>query len=111
MYGGFPTSTASLNALLARYGIPSNVGALPFLATYVYTNVDLAYTQGVNLRGSILLRHDLRVDGAYSYLDPYDRVNKQTLTERSRNQGYFKTEYVSNRLGMVANVRASFLGQ
>ncbi len=111
VYGGFPTSTASLNALLAQYGIPPNFGALPFLATYLYTNVDKAYTQGVNLRGSVLLRRDLRVDGSYSYLDPYDRVNKQTLTERSRNQGFFKTEYVSNRLGMVANVRASFFGK
>jgi len=111
VYAGFPTSQAALATLLAKYGIPANFGALPYLATYVYTNVDQAYTQGLNLKGSVLLRRDLRVDAAYSYLDPYDRVDKQTLTERSRNQGYVKTEYVSNRLGLVANVRANFYGR
>lgn len=111
IYGGFPAGQAALETLLAKYGIPSNFGALPSLATYVYANVNQAYTQGLNLKGSILLRHDLRFDAAYSYLDPYDHVNRQTLTERSRNQGYFKTEYASKRLGLIANVRANFYGR
>jgi len=62
IYAGFPTSAAQLAALLAQYGIPSSFGAQPFLATYIYTNVDQAYTQGINLKGSVLLRRDLRVD-------------------------------------------------
>ena len=111
VFAGFPTSPAALATLLARYGIPSTFGAQPFLTTYVYTNVDQAYTQGVNLKGSVLLQRNLRVDGAYSYLDPYNVTDKQTLTERSRNQGYLKTEYVSNRFGVVANVRANFAGR
>ena len=111
VYAGFPTSEADLDALLAQYGIPASFGAQPFLATYLYTNVDQAYTQGINLKGSVLLSRDLRVDGFYAYLDPYDVTDKQTLTERSRNQGSVRTEYVSNRLGVVANIRGNFFGR
>jgi outer membrane receptor for ferrienterochelin and colicins len=111
VYAGFPTSEADLEALLAQYGIPQSFGAQPFLATYLYTNVDQAYTQGINLKGSVLLSRDLRVDGFYAYLDPYDVTDKQTLTERSRNQGSVRTEYVSNRLGLVANIRGNFFGR
>ena len=110
VYAGFPTSEAALETLLEQYGIPASFGAQPFLATYLYTNVDQAYTQGINLKGSVLLTRDLRVDGFYAYLDPYDVTDKQTLTERSRNQGSVRTEYVSNRLGLVANVRGNFFG-
>ncbi len=108
---GFPPTEAALDALLARYGIPSSFGAIPGLATYVYTNVDQAYTQGINLRGSLLLNRNLKVDGFYAYLDPYNVTDKQTLTERSRNSGYFRTEYVSHRLGLVANIRGNFFGR
>ncbi len=59
----------------------------------------------------MLLSRNLRVDATYAYLDPYDVTNKETLTERSRNQGYVRTEYVSNRLGMVANIRGNFFGR
>lgn len=111
IYAGFPMSEAELQQILSLYGIPVSFGAQPFLATYVYTNVDQAYTQGINLKGSVLLTHNLRVDGTYAYLDPYDVTDKDTLTERSRNQGYLRTEYVSNRLGMVANIRGNFFGR
>jgi len=111
VYGGFPTSEAALEALLAQYGIPLSFGAEPFLATYLYTNVDQAYTQGINLKGSVLLNRSLRVDGFYAYLDPYDVTDKQTLTERSRNSGYVRTEYVSQRLGLVANIRGNSFGK
>jgi outer membrane receptor for ferrienterochelin and colicins len=111
VFAGFPTSEADLDALLTQYGIPSWFGAQPGLATYVYTNVDKAYTQGVNLKGSVLLTHNLRVDAAYAYLDPYDATSHLILTERSRNQGYFKTEYISRRWGMIANIRANFYGK
>jgi outer membrane receptor for ferrienterochelin and colicins len=111
VFAGFPVSATQLQMLLARYGVPPSFGAQPFLATYIYTNTDKAYTQGVNIRGSIVLTHDLRVDGAYAYLDPYDRVNHQTLTERSRNQGYFKLEYFSRRWGLILNTRANFFGR
>ena len=111
VYGGFPTSEAALEALLAQYGIPLSFGAEPFLATYLYTNVDQAYSQGINLKGSVLLNRSLRVDGFYAYLDPYDVTDKQTLTERSRNSGYVRTEYVSQRLGLVANIRGNFFGK
>jgi outer membrane receptor for ferrienterochelin and colicins len=111
VFAGFPTSQDDLDAILTQYGIPSWFGAQPFLATYVYTNVDKAYTQGINLKGSVLLTHNLRVDGAYAYLDPYDATSHVILTERSRHQGYFKTEYVSNRRGFIANIRANFYGK
>jgi outer membrane receptor for ferrienterochelin and colicins len=111
IFAGVPINEAQLEALLAEYGIPPSFGAEPGLETFVYTNVDQAYTQGINLKGSVLLNHSLRVDGFYAYLDPYDVTDKQTLTERSRNSGYFRTEYVSNRLGLTANIRGNFFGR
>jgi outer membrane receptor for ferrienterochelin and colicins len=95
VFAGFPASEADLDAVLAQYGIPTWFGAQPGLATYLYTNVDQAYTRGINLKGSVLLNPSLRFDGSYGYLDPWDPINHQTLTERSRNQGYIKTEYIS----------------
>ncbi|WP_263357031.1 TonB-dependent receptor [Acidicapsa ligni] len=108
---GAPATQADLDTLLAQYGIPASFGAEPGLYTYVYTNVDQAYTQGINLKGSVLLNHNLRVDGFYAYLDPYDVTDKQTLTERSRNAGYFRTEYIARRLGLIANIRGNFYGR
>jgi outer membrane receptor for ferrienterochelin and colicins len=108
---GFPPDEAALAALLAQYGIPPTFGALPGLETFVYTNVDQAYTQGVNLKGSVLLNRDLKVDGFYAYGDPYSVTDKQTLPEVSRNSGYVRTEYVSRKLGLVANVRGNFFGK
>ncbi len=112
IFAGIPMTKADLEALLAQYGIPPSFGATgyPGLQTFVYTNVDQAYTQGVNLKGSVLLNRNLRVDGSYAYLDPYDVTDKQTLTERSRNSGYVRTEYVSRKLGLVANIRGNFFG-
>jgi len=108
---GFPPDEAALNALLAQYGIPPTFGALPGLETFIYTNVDQAYTQGVNLKGSVLLNRNLKVDAFYAYVDPYSVTDKQTLPEVSRNSGYIRTEYVSRRLGMVANIRGNFFGK
>lgn len=110
-FAGFPVSNRQLQAILTQYGVPAYFGAQPFLATYIYTNIDQAYTQGVNLKGSLLLTRRLRLDAAYSYLDPYDKGSHQILMERSRNQGYFKTEYVSRRWGFIANIRANFFGR
>lgn len=110
VFAGFPTSTARLQTLLAGYGVPSSFGAEPFLATYLYTNVDSAYTQGFNVKASYLVSQKLRIDGSYSYLDPYDVTNHQILTERSRHQGYLKAEYALNRWGLIANIRANFFG-
>ncbi len=42
VYAGFPQSEEALEAILAKYGVPLSFGAEPFLATYVYTNVDQA---------------------------------------------------------------------
>ncbi len=111
IFAGIPMNEAELQALLAEYGIPLSFGAQPGLMTFVYTNVDQAYTQGVNLKASVLLNRNVRVDGFYAYLDPYDVTDKQTLTERSRNSGYVRAEYVSNRLGLVANIRGNFFGK
>lgn len=108
---GIPLNEADLEALLAQYGVPFTFGAQPGLMTFIYTNVDQAYTQGINLKGSVLLNRNLRVDASYAYLDPYDVTDKQTLTERSRNSGYIRTEYVSQRLGLVANIRGNFFGR
>ncbi len=112
IFAGVPMSLEDLEALLEQYGIPSSFAATayPGLETFVYTNVDQAYTQGINLKGSVLLNRNLRVDGSYAYLDPYDVTDKQTLTERSRNSGYVRTEYVSRKLGLVANIRGNFFG-
>ncbi len=111
IYAGMPTDEAELEALLAEYGIPLSFGAEPGLMTFVYTNVDQAYTQGINLKGSVLLSRSLRVDGFYAYLDPYDVTDKETLTERSRNSGYFRAEYSAPRLGFVANIRGNYFGR
>lgn len=111
IFAGIPMSEAQLEALLAQYGIPLSFGAQPGLQTFVYTNVDQAYTQGINLKGSVLLNRNLRVDGFYAYLDPYDVTDKETLTERSRNSGYIRAEYVSNRFGFIANIRGNFFGR
>ncbi len=108
---GFPMTEAQLQALLGQYGIPPTFGAIPFVETFVYTNVDQAYTQGVNLRGSVLLNRNLRLDGFYAYVDPYSITDKQTLPEVSRNSGYLRAEYVSRRLGLVANIRGNFFGK
>ncbi len=77
---GFPATEDDLNALLAQYGIPPTFGALPGIETFIYTNVDQAYTQGINLKGSVLLNRNFKVDGFYAYLDPYDVTDRQTLT-------------------------------
>lgn len=111
IYAGFPTSEAQLEALLAEYGIPPSFGAQPFLATYLYINVNQAYTQGVNLKGSVLLNPHLRLDGYYAYLDPRNVTDKDELTGASRNSGFMRLQYVSHRLGMVANVRGNFFGR
>jgi outer membrane receptor for ferrienterochelin and colicins len=111
VFAGAPDTEDELEALLAQYGIPATFGAEPGLYTYLYTNVDQAYTQGINLKGSTLLSRNLRVDGFYAYLDPHDVTDKQTLAERSRNSGYVRTEYVSQRLGLVANIRGNFFGK
>lgn len=111
VYAGFPMSEAQLEALLAEYGIPLSFGAEPYLATYVYTNVDQAYTQGIRLQGSVMVNHNLRVDGIYAYLDPYDVTERETLPERSRNTGSFRVEYVSSRIGVIANLRGNFFGR
>jgi outer membrane receptor for ferrienterochelin and colicins len=107
---GFPPDEAALAALLAEYGVPPTFGALPGIETFIYTNVDQAYTQGINLKGSVLLNRNLRVDGFYAYVDPYDVTDKQTLTETSRNSGCFRTEYVSRHLGLIANIRGNVFG-
>lgn len=108
---GFPPDEAALDALLAQYGIPPAFGALPGIETFLYTNVDQAYTQGFNLNGSILLNRNLKVDGFYAYVDPYSVTDKQTLPEVSRNSGYLRTEYVSRRIGLIANIRGNFFGK
>ena len=111
IFAGFPAVDTDLEALLAQYGVPRSFGGQPGLATYIYTNVDQAYTRGINLKAGVLITHNLRVDGAYGYLDPYDAINHQTLVACSHNQGYFRTEYVSNGLGLIANIRGSFFGR
>ena len=111
IYAGTPMDQAQLNALLAEYGIPPSFGAEPGLLTFVYTNVNQAYTQGVNLKGSVLLSRNLRVDGFYAYLDPRNVTGQDELTGASRNSGYVRAGYTSNRLGLTANIRGNFFGR
>lgn len=111
IFAGFPAEETDLEALLAQYGVPSSFGGQPGLATYIYNNVDQAYTRGINLKAGVLITRNLRVDGAYGYLDPYDTINHQTVVECSHNQGYFKTEYVLNRWGLITNIRGNFFGR
>lgn len=111
VYAGTPTDETQLDALLAEYGIPLSFGAEPGLMTFVYTNVNQAYTQGVNLKGSVLVTHDFRVDGFYACLDPRNVTDQDELTGASRNSGFVRAEYTMNRLGMVANIRGNFFGK
>jgi len=108
---GIPMDQAQLDALLAEYGIPPSFGAEPGLLTFVYTNVDQAYTQGINLKGSVLLNHNLRIDSYYAYLDPRDVTDQGEITGASRNSGFVRAQYTVNRLGIVANIRGNLFGK
>jgi len=105
---GTPRTAAELNAILAEYDIPAFFHPLLNRQTFIYMNQSRIYTQGVELDGEFALRRNLRVSGAYTYLNALDRVTRLPLTQRHRHHGQTRVDYAIPRLGLAANVRGTF---
>lgn len=105
---GVPRSPAELDALLARYNLPAAFFPLLNRQTFVYFNVQRVYTQGMEVDGEVALRRQWRVGGAYTFLNAVDGTARLALPQRHRHHGFVKTEYVSRRFGLAANLRGTF---
>jgi outer membrane receptor for ferrienterochelin and colicins len=108
---GQDCSGASLNQRLQQYGVPPSfqydaTGAAFF--TFIYRNVNRAYTQGFNANTQIALTKDVRVLGSYTYLEAVDFLNHVWLPYRSRHQGHAAIEYANRHWGLMANLRGNF---
>jgi outer membrane receptor for ferrienterochelin and colicins len=104
-------SGASLNQILQQYGIPpafqyDATGAAFF--TFIYRNVDQAFTRGFNANTAVALTRKLRAVGGYTYLEAVDSLNHSWLPDRSRHQGHAGVEYADLRRGLLANLRGNF---
>lgn len=108
---GTPTTVDALQALMARYGIPPSFQPLLNRQTFIYQNFNNVYTQGFEVDGSLALTSQLRLQGAYTYLDAVDDGTGLRLSQRHRHQGYVKTDYAHRRWGLHANVRGTFYSQ
>ena len=102
---------ASLNQILQQYGVPpafqyDATGAAFF--TFIYRNVDQAYTQGFNANTEVALLRNLKASGGYTYLEAVDSLNHVWLPDRSRHQGHMGIEYANQRWGLLANLRGNF---
>ncbi|MCS7024990.1 MAG: TonB-dependent receptor [Bryobacteraceae bacterium] len=105
---GTPRSTAELNALLAALGIPFFFDPLINRQTFIYFNQSRIFTQGVELDAELNLVRNLRASGAYTFLQAVDRNTRLPLPQRHRHQGQLRVDYLIPKLGLTANVRASF---
>jgi outer membrane receptor for ferrienterochelin and colicins len=107
---GQDCSGASLNQILQQYGVPPTfqydaTGAAFF--TFIYRNVDRAYTQGLNATAAVALLRNLKASGGYTYLEAVDSLNHAWLPDRSRHQGHVAVEYANPRWGLLANLRGN----
>lgn len=105
---GTPRSTDQLTALLIQYGIPASFTPLLNRQTFLYQNFGRIYTQGFELDAEKALAPGLRVQGAYTYLDARDTGTRLGLPQRHKHQGYVRTEYIHQRLGLFTNLRGTF---
>lgn len=105
---GTPTTAAQMAALLAQYGIPASFTPLLGRQTFIYQNFGQIYTQGFELSAEQAITANIRVAGAYTYLDARDSSANLALPQRHKHQGYVKGEYVNPRWGLATNIRGSF---
>lgn len=108
---GTPTTPQQMAALLARYGIPATFSPLLNRMTFIYLNLNRAYTQGFELDGDVSLTRQLRMQAAYTFLQAEDRATGLLLPQRHKHQGYVKAEYDNSRWGLLANVRGTFFSK
>lgn len=106
---GTPRTAAELAALLIRFGIPPTFTPLLNRQTFIYQNFSRIYTQGFELEAEQSITRQLRVYGAYAFVDARDSITGLGLPQRHKHQGLMKTEYVNSRLGLSTNVRGTFL--
>ena len=105
---GTPRTAAELTALLTQYGIPASFNPLVNRQTFIYQNFGRIYTQGFELDASQAITRDIRVSGAYTFLDARDSITHLALPQRHKHQGFVRTEYANTKLGLLANVRGTF---
>lgn len=106
---GTLATAADIAAVLAYYNIPSNFQPLPGRLTYVYFNVDRAFTEGGSASVEVKPFRDLLLRGSYSYLQAKDRGTGLALTQRSPHQGFFQASYFERHTRLSINVRGAFL--
>ncbi|MBZ2178649.1 MAG: TonB-dependent receptor [Acidobacteria bacterium] len=105
---GTPRSATELNAILTSYGIPAFFDPLLGRQTFVYVNQARIFTQGVELDGEFAFNRNLRLSGAYTFLNALDRNTRLGLPQRHRHHGQTRLDYAIPRWGVNANLRGSF---
>lgn len=105
---GTPRSAAELNAILTQYGIPPFFNPLLNRQTFVYVNQARIFTQGVELDGEFAFTRNLRLSGAYTFLNALDRNTRLGLPQRHRHHGQTRFDYLLPRWGVTTNLRGSF---
>lgn len=108
---GTPQTPDELAAALTPYGVPLSFNPLLNRLTYVYLNLNRAYTQGFEVHGDVKMTRQLALRGAYTFLQAMDGATSLALPQRHRHQGYVKAEYNNQRLGLVANLRGTFFSK
>lgn len=105
---GTPRTTAEIEALMAAYGISGNFNLLLGRQTFLYVNQSRIFTQGVEIDGEYAFSRNLRVSGAYTFLQAKDRITKLALTQRHRHNGTMRVDYALPKLGITTNLRGTF---
>ncbi len=76
--------------------------------TFLYQNFGRIYAQGFELDAEQSITRALRVSGAYTFLNAKDKGTGLGLPQRHRYQGFVRSEYMNQKLGVLANVRGTF---
>jgi outer membrane receptor for ferrienterochelin and colicins len=105
---GTPRTAAELNSILTFYGIPAFFDPLLNRQTFFYVNQSRIFTQGVELDGEFAFHRNLRLSGAYTYLNALDRNTRLGLPQRHRHHGQTRLDYFIPRWGITSNLRGSF---
>ncbi len=108
---GTPQTPDQLAAILQPYGVPLSFNPLLNRLTYVYLNLNRAYTEGFELHGDVKMTREVTLQSAYTFLEAVDRATGLVLPQRHRHQGYIKAEYNNPRGGVLANVRGTFFSK
>ncbi len=108
---GTPRTTDELMVLLQQYGIPTSFNPLLNRQTFIYQNFGRIYTQGFEVDVAQSITRSLRVTGSYAYLDAKDSGTGLGLSQRHRHQGYVRTDYINQKLGIWMNVRGMFFSK